>query len=94
MQGTEVLLCNGDDTRSSPHPSMVALGCLDEGEEGGDGQGCYSSWLGLRPGMDPATRNRIKKMKRGPHSQQPTKSTLLNWITKGGKATSLDWGSS
>jgi len=24
------------DTRSSPHPSMVALGCLDEGDERGD----------------------------------------------------------
>jgi hypothetical protein len=29
VQGTEVLLCDRDDTRSSPHPSMVALGCLD-----------------------------------------------------------------
>ena len=56
MQGTEVLLCDGDDTRSSPHPSVVALGCLDEGDERGDGQGRYSSWLSLRPGMDPATR--------------------------------------
>jgi hypothetical protein len=24
------------DTRSSPHPSMVTLGCLDERDEGGD----------------------------------------------------------
>jgi hypothetical protein len=56
LQGTEVLLRDGDDTRSSPHPSVVALGCLDEGDERGDRQGCYSSWLGLRPGMDPATR--------------------------------------
>ena len=43
LQGTEVLLRDGDDTRSSPHPSMVALGCLDEGDERGDGQGRYSS---------------------------------------------------
>ena len=49
-------LCNRDDTRSSPHPSMVTLGCLNEGDERGDGQGRYSSWLGLRPGTDPATR--------------------------------------
>ena len=56
LQGTEVLLRDGDDTRSSPHPSVVALGCLDEGDERGDGQGRYSSWLGQRPGTDPATR--------------------------------------
>jgi len=43
LQGTEVLLCDGDDTRSSPHLSMVTLGCLDEGDERGDRQGCYSS---------------------------------------------------
>ena len=56
MQGTEVLLCNRDDTMSSLHPSVVALGCLNEGDERGNGQGRYSSWLGLRPGTDPATR--------------------------------------
>jgi hypothetical protein len=56
LQETEVLLRDRDDTRSSPHPSMVALGCLDEGDERGDGQGRYSSWLGLRPGTDPTTR--------------------------------------
>jgi hypothetical protein len=43
LQGTEVLLCDGDDTRSSPHPSVVALGCLNEGDERGDGQGRYLS---------------------------------------------------
>jgi hypothetical protein len=36
------LLCDWDDTRSSPHPSVVALGCLDGGDERGGGQGCYS----------------------------------------------------
>jgi hypothetical protein len=56
VQVTEVLLCNGDDTRSSLHLSMVALGCLDEGDERGEGQGRYSSWLSLRPGTDPAIR--------------------------------------
>ena len=56
MQGTEVLLHDGNDTRSSPHPSMVTLGCLDEEDERGKGQGHYSSWLSLRPEMDPATR--------------------------------------
>ena len=43
VQGTEVLLYNGGDTRSSPHPSVVALGCLNEGGEWGDGQGHYAS---------------------------------------------------
>ena len=44
------------DTRLSPQPSVVALGCLDEGDKRGDGQGRYSSWLSLRPGTDPTTR--------------------------------------
>jgi hypothetical protein len=56
LQGTEVLLHDGDDTRSSPHLSVVALGCLNEGDKRGNGQGRYSSWLGLRPGTDSATR--------------------------------------
>jgi hypothetical protein len=56
MQGIEVLLRNGNDTRSSPHLSVVTLGCLNEGDERGKGQGCYSSWLSLRLEMDPATR--------------------------------------
>ena len=43
LQGTEVLLRDGDDTRSSPHPSVVALGCLDVRDERGKGQGRYSS---------------------------------------------------
>ena len=32
-----------DDTRSSPHPSMVTLGCLNGGDERGNGQGRYLS---------------------------------------------------
>jgi len=56
LQRTEVLLCNRDDTRSSPHLSVVALGCLDEGDKRGEGQGHYSSWLSLRPETDPTTR--------------------------------------
>jgi hypothetical protein len=43
MQGTEVLLCNGGNTRSSLHLSMVALGCSNEGDERGNRQGRYSS---------------------------------------------------
>jgi hypothetical protein len=27
----------------------------------------------------------MKRMKRRPHSQQPTKGTSLNWITRGGR---------
>ena len=36
-------LCDRDDTRSSPHLSVVALGCLDEGDERGDRQSHYLS---------------------------------------------------
>jgi hypothetical protein len=36
-------LYDRDDTRSSPHLSMVALGCLNERDERGDGQGHYLS---------------------------------------------------
>jgi hypothetical protein len=43
VQGTEVLLRDGGDTKSSPHPSVVALGCLDGGDERGERQGRYSS---------------------------------------------------
>ena len=30
-------------------------------------------------------KNRMRKMKRGPHSQQPIKSTSLSWIIKEGR---------
>jgi hypothetical protein len=43
VQETEVLLRDGGDTRLSLHLSVVALGCLDEEDERGDRQGCYSS---------------------------------------------------
>ena len=43
LQETEVLLRDGDDTRSSPYLSVVTLGCLDKGDERGDGQDHYSS---------------------------------------------------
>jgi hypothetical protein len=56
LQETEVLLRDGDDTRSSPHLSVVTLGCLGKGDKRGKGQGHYLSWLSLRPGTDPTTR--------------------------------------
>ena len=37
-------------------PSMIALGPLDKGDERGEGQGHYSSRLGLEPGTDTMTR--------------------------------------
>ena len=61
MQGTEVLLHDGGNTRSSPHLSVVTLGCLDGGDERGGGQGCYSRRLGQRPGTDTASRVEFKK---------------------------------
>jgi hypothetical protein len=54
--GNRGSLYDRDNTRSSLHLSVVALGCLDQGDERDDGQGCYLSWLGLRPGMDPAIK--------------------------------------
>jgi hypothetical protein len=54
-QGTEVLLHDRGDTGSSPHPSVVALGCLDKEDERGNGQGCYLSWLSPRLSMDATT---------------------------------------
>ena len=36
MQRTEVYCATLGDTRSSPHPSVVALGCLDGRDERGD----------------------------------------------------------
>jgi hypothetical protein len=50
------LLHNGNNTRSSPHPSVVTLGCLDERDKRGEGQGCYSRQLGQRLGMDTMLR--------------------------------------
>jgi len=53
---TRGLLHNRDNTRSSPHLSMVTLGCLDGGDKRGRGQGCYLRWLGKRLGMDTTSR--------------------------------------
>jgi hypothetical protein len=43
MQGTEVLLRDRGNARSNPHLSMITLGCLDEEDKRGNGQGYYSS---------------------------------------------------
>jgi hypothetical protein len=48
-------------TRSSPHPSMVALGCLDGRDERGEGQGCYSRQLGQGLGTDIMSRVEFKE---------------------------------
>ena len=55
------LLRDWDDTRSSPHPSVVALGCLDGGDKRGRGQGCYSRQLGQRPGIYTTSRVEFKE---------------------------------
>jgi hypothetical protein len=55
------LLRDWDDTRSSPHPSVVALGCLDGGDERDGGQGCYLRRLGQRPGTDTTSRVEFKE---------------------------------
>jgi hypothetical protein len=46
------LLLTLGDTRSSPHPSVVALGCLNVQGERGERQSCYSDQLGQRPSTD------------------------------------------
>jgi hypothetical protein len=43
VQGIEVLLHDRGDTGSSLHLSVVALGCLNKGDERGEGQGRYLS---------------------------------------------------
>jgi hypothetical protein len=50
------LLYNRDNTRSSPHPSVVTLECLKGGDERGKGQSHYLSQLSLEPDMDTMTR--------------------------------------
>jgi hypothetical protein len=55
------LLRGWDDTRSSPHLSVVTLGCLDGGDERGGGQGCYLRRLGQRPGTDTTSRVEFKR---------------------------------
>ena len=42
------------DTRSSPHPSVVTLGCLNVRGKRGKRQSCYSDRLGQRPSTDTA----------------------------------------
>jgi hypothetical protein len=42
------------NTRSSPHPSVVALGCLNVQGERGERQSCYSDRLSQRPSMNTA----------------------------------------
>ena len=55
------LLYDWDNTRSSPHPSVVTLGCLDGGDKRGRGQGCYSRRLGQGPGTDTTSRVEFHK---------------------------------
>ncbi len=45
-----------DNTRSSPHPSVITLGCLDGEDKRGEGEGCYSSQLSFKPDTDTVTR--------------------------------------
>ena len=52
LQRTEVYCVMLGDTRSSPHLSVVALGCLNVQGKRGERQSCYSDRLGQRPSMD------------------------------------------
>ena len=49
----------GATTRSSPAPKHDCFRVLWGRDERGEGVGCYSSRLGLAPGMDTATLNRV-----------------------------------
>jgi len=70
---------------------VVALGCLDGGDERGRGQGCYSSRLGQRPGTDTASRVEFKEelglnlLGGKAHTKQGTRDN-------GGEGYCLDWG--
>jgi len=66
LQGTEVLLHNGDDTRSSPHPSVVALGCLNERDERGRRTGSLLELTQSKTRDGSRNKNRMKEMKCGP----------------------------
>jgi hypothetical protein len=73
---------------------VVALGCLDGGDERGGGQGCYSRRLGQGPGTDTASRVEFKKelglnllAGEGTDFKQGTRDN-------GGEDYCLDWGSS
>jgi hypothetical protein len=80
VQGTEVLLHDLGDTRSSPHLSMVALGCLDKGDERG--------WVATR--VDSAQgqawmlqQDRILRDETRASQSAANKGTLQNWNNKG-----------
>jgi len=70
---------------------MVALGCLDGGDERGGGQGCYSRQLGQRPGMDTTSEVEFKRNYVST-SQVAIAHTEQGTRGNGGEGYCLDWG--
>jgi hypothetical protein len=68
---------------------VIALGCLDGRDERGEGQGSYSSRLGLEPGVDTTTRD-SSEMKQVPQQLCSVKLSTMEQ----GEDYCLDWGSS
>ncbi len=72
-------------------PSMIALGCLDEGDERGEGQGLLLKSTQLR-----ARYGYCDKVERRDETRVSTDGAGqdLNTLEQGDKTTSLEWGSS
>jgi hypothetical protein len=94
LQGTEVLLRNGDDTRSSLHLSVVTFRVLRWRRQEGQRIGSLLELTWPKARDRSCNKNRIirDEMRASTVSSQQ-KGTSLNWNNRG-KATSLDWGSS
>jgi hypothetical protein len=73
---------------------MVALGCLDGGDKGGEGQGCYSRRLGQRPGTDTMSRVEFKRGTRSQLTRWQRHTLSKEQEANGVKATAWIGGSS
>ena len=84
-------LRDGGDARSSPHPSVIALGCLYEGDERGEGGlALESTRLTARHGC--RDTNEVRSLNKGLTVLQREAQQELEQGT--GEDYCLDWGSS
>jgi len=71
-------LCNRDNTRSSLYSSIVTFRVLKWRRQEGQRTGSLLKLTQLKARHRCHNKNRMKEMKYGPHSLQPTKGTLQN----------------